>query len=499
MSTSAVSSLRRPLRSIGHVVLALTAGVVLGAVPIAAGLSKGTDALVLLAVIVAAGALTTIFGAERVFIAAILVNLPVQLDVYVGWQQEEGSLGALGGIPISLTTLGLAGLVGWRFLVGLPLTPWRDWHGQWNRRAWLCLKIFVAVSALSVLVAPDMRLALYKLVFFVQLALLFVYLTSTLSRHRLRWVFDLLLAGLVFEFVVMALQSAGLNIGRDVLQGSAGTGTFHRVSGMLGSPNTAAGYLNVVTLIALAAIVWRGNRRQTAGGVLAMMAGVAGLALTLSRGGVLGFTVGIFAFVVLSMHRRQLKLRHSAAIAAMATTVTFLAGDQLLLRTASDAGEQGRIALLQIAWEMIKAEPLIGIGLNNFVTVLPDFLTPMFAHQWLYAVHNTYALITAESGVFALGAFVAFLGCLVMAAWTASRRLRGGYAAFALALLAAVMARSVHMFVDVFNGPVSWLAVMVVAALIAALHEQTATPSTATPDRWERGAATTPHRPDPPT
>jgi O-antigen ligase len=475
--------------------LALTAGLVLGAVPIAAGLSKGTDALVMLAVIVAAGALTAIFGAERVFIAAILVNLPVQLDVYVGWQQEQGSLGALGGMPISVTTLGLAGLVAWRFLVGLPLTPWRYWHGQWNRRAWLCLKLFVAVSALSVLPAPDVRLSLYKLAFFVQLALLFVYLVSTLTRHQMRWVFDLLLAGLIFEFVVIALQSAGLNIGEDAFQGSAGTETFQRVSGMLGSPNTAAGYLNVLALIALTAIVWRGNARQTAGGVLAMMAGVAGLALTLSRGGVLGFAVGIFAFVVLSMRRRQLKLRHSVAIATMATIVTFLAGEQLLLRTASDAGEQGRIALLQIAWEMIKTAPLTGVGLNNFVTVLPDFLTPTFANEWRYAVHNTYALITAESGVFALGAFVAFLGCLVMAAWTASKRLRGGHATFALALLAAVLARGTHMFFDVFNGPVSWHAVIVIAALIAALHERTATPGTARPDRRELGAATRSHTP----
>lgn len=477
MSRFVAQSLGRALRSSGHVALWLGAGLMLGAVPIAVGLSRGTDALVLLAALVVGGALVAIFGAERIFIVAILVNLPVQLDVYLGWKSEPASLGALGGIPISVTTLGLTGLIGWRFLARLPLMPWRDWHGTWNRRAWLCLKFFVGVSALSVLFATDVTLAVYKLVFFVQLALLFVYLASALSRHGLRWVLDLLLAGLVFEFAVMALQSAGVNIGRAVAQGSAGTGVFQRASGMLGSPNTAAGYLNVLTLIALTSVVWRDHvRLRRIGGVLAMAAGVAALALTLSRGGVLGFAFGIFVFVVLSMHRRQLKVRHSVAIACMAAVVTLLAGNELLLRTAADQGEDGRIVLLQIAWDMIQQRPFIGVGLNNFVIVLPDFLTPTFAKEWLYSVHNTYALITSESGVFALGAFLAFLGCLVMGAWTASKRLHGGPAALAIALLAAVAARTVHMFVDVFNGPVSWHGIIVVAALIAALHEQTSTP-----------------------
>ena len=71
-----------------------------------------------------------------------------------------------------------------------------------------------------------------------------------------------------------------------------------------------------------------------------------------------------------------------------------------------------------LAVEMIKANPLLGVGPKNFVVTMDDFgerLLP-FQHQ---PAHNIYLLVAAESGVLALIAFLVLVYNIVRP--TASR------------------------------------------------------------------------------
>jgi len=70
-----------------------------------------------------------------------------------------------------------------------------------------------------------------------------------------------------------------------------------------------------------------------------------------------------------------------------------------------------RFSLAQIAIKMIKANPLAGVGLNNFIPQLPNYWQQFGMTYWLQPVHNIFLLITAETGLVGL---LIFLWLLVL-------------------------------------------------------------------------------------
>lgn len=70
-----------------------------------------------------------------------------------------------------------------------------------------------------------------------------------------------------------------------------------------------------------------------------------------------------------------------------------------------------RFFLAQLALEMVKTNPLSGVGLNNFISQLPHYWQQSGTIYWFQPVHNLYLLIAAETGVMGL---LVFLWLLVL-------------------------------------------------------------------------------------
>jgi len=66
-----------------------------------------------------------------------------------------------------------------------------------------------------------------------------------------------------------------------------------------------------------------------------------------------------------------------------------------------------RLELSKIAFQLIKQNPFIGVGLNNFIVNLPKFQQGQTL--WLQPVHNIYLLIVSETGIVGLLIFLWFL------------------------------------------------------------------------------------------
>jgi O-antigen ligase len=66
-----------------------------------------------------------------------------------------------------------------------------------------------------------------------------------------------------------------------------------------------------------------------------------------------------------------------------------------------------RLELAKNALQLIKQNPLIGVGLNNFIVNLPKFQKGQIL--WLQPVHNIYLLVAAETGIIGLLIFFWFL------------------------------------------------------------------------------------------
>ncbi len=75
-----------------------------------------------------------------------------------------------------------------------------------------------------------------------------------------------------------------------------------------------------------------------------------------------------------------------------------------------------RVFYNETAFNLIKQNPLLGIGLGNFVAVFGQYYNNL--QPWMFQpVHNIYLLAAAETGIADLLAFLWFLFLTVKSAW----------------------------------------------------------------------------------
>jgi O-antigen ligase len=145
------------------------------------------------------------------------------------------------------------------------------------------------------------------------------------------------------------------------------------------------------------------------------------LILTFSRAAWIDLFV-IFSIVLLLAVRRK-RISSLAAIRIAGATILILLGltlfgtDIILSRlTSSDRGSAySRLTMAKTALAIIKDHPLVGVGLNNYSLVSPQYGGTVIGQQ--YIVHNAYLLIAAETGLVGLTAFLVFLAILLVQAW----------------------------------------------------------------------------------
>jgi O-antigen ligase len=251
---------------------------------------------------------------------------------------------------------------------------------------------------------------------------IFLYFANQLLNPRLLWgVVAALLAAGAFQALLGLLQYfSGGTLGLEFfgeakthMMMRAGDVLVSRVSGTFGHPNNLAGYLAMVLQLNLALLFAPLKRglRVLLGACLGLL-GVA-LLLTLSRGGWLAGTLGVMITAFLCLRRRTRR-------PALAWFVTLLVSGVIIISTIvlveplkrrlfeEDYGAaQVRIPLAQVALNIIRHHPLLGVGLTNYVAAAPAYDQTKEAVSFTFPrpVHNEFLLIAAETGLPALGLF----------------------------------------------------------------------------------------------
>ena len=164
-------------------------------------------------------------------------------------------------------------------------------------------------------------------------------------------------------------------------------------------PNVLAGFV-LVSLILITGS--RGPHRWLKN--LALILGGFVLVISFSRS-------TWFAALLVFAWRIYCRLAKSKARAGL-FLFTLVAGAALFYFSQSLSGPEAvkqRFQLIKTAALMIKAHPLAGVGLNNFVVRLPDFWQTPQAVRFLQPVHNLFLLAAAETGLVGLVLFFWFL------------------------------------------------------------------------------------------
>lgn len=410
---------------------------------------------------------------RQLLLATIFIDLPLQWDFNIGYNDSAAQLGAYAGFNISLTTLALVGLYG-MWLV--DLLHGRRTTSTYTARSAIPMVVFLTIIALSILVAGDRQLGADEMFLLLQLLLLYCYLVETLrTEAEFRFILTLIVAGLLLESVLIIMSGLGGHtlaaLGVATHTTTSVVSTQARVTGTLGAANSAGIYLSGAIVIAATLLVGPFGRWAKRTAAVAIALALVALVLTFSRGGWLGLVVGLLILGVVGQRRGFIRSRTVVTVVGGAAIVLLpFAGLVVARLTGSDAGSAAaRLPLIQLALHMIEAHPLAGVGANNFGLALPSYAaSPDFAGVWLYTVHNKFLLIAAESGIFALAAFIWMLIAV-------ARRSVGPIASAhpllgpaTLGLLAALAGQVVQMMVEPYNGRPSQQMLWTIAALITA-------------------------------
>lgn len=359
---------------------------------------------------------------HRRFFWLLIFLLPVQLGRHFWFEWTQ-----VLGLPIDYLspTLYLTDLL----VIAILLTWW--WQEKIRdkiQKNWVVGAIFIFLLVNSFL-AVNRGAAFYKLIKVLEFTLLGFYIAkSNYTLYAIRYplslavVYSSLIA--IFQFIKQAslggifwwLGERNFNIitpgiakaiinGRLVLRPYA---TFPH-------PNVLAGFFLVAIILLLGnlkstnQLINKLKKNWSIGiyWILVFILALIGLVLSFSRATwLIGLLVG-FGLVTRSWWGKKRRVAGLIFLLVLIGVFYYrfalpLSGQETLTQ---------RFSLAQIAIEMIKASPLAGVGLNNFIPRLPDYWQQFGMTYWLQPVHNVFLLIAAETGLVGL---LIFLWLLVL-------------------------------------------------------------------------------------
>lgn len=388
---------------------------------------------------------------RRMLLAIVIIDIPLQLDANLMFNEEAGAMGAVGGLIVSITTMALVGLFTmWLFdlLLKKQKLTW-----DWVPYA-LPLILYIGFVSLSIFAAPDKNLTFFEIFLLLQIFLLYVLVINTVkTREELLFIFAILMVSVIIESLIMiALRFVGQTI---IIAGiMARVDPGPRVAGTVGSPINAAAFLWATMAPALGMLFTPVSRRYKLLASLALGLGIVALVFTLSRGGWLAFGLSMLFLGCAAWWRGWLPpkvILVTLILAVLLGGVLYgLVADRL---TSDDNGSaEARGPLMLLAFRIIRDHPILGLGSNNLPVVIGNYATPELGDVWLYTVHNRYLLIWAETGLPSLLCFLWFLIATVRRGWKCWAFNDRFLSPLGFGIAAAWMGGMVHMFVDVFRS-----------------------------------------------
>lgn len=315
----------------------------------------------------------------------------------------------------------------------------------------------------------------------VVMVLAFVVLTFFVKRHLAEEVHQHLLSRVVLGSAALAAFVALLESLVPSVRVFFGEG--HRFSAWFGNPNFLASYLAVAVPFSFGQL-FRGSKiERVISGALILLC-VYGVALTGSRGGLLGVIAGlglvvvVWGGLVVRHEMRRVRILIPLAIGVLiagllvmrvlipASTISRLVSPEVWLTENTP-----RLLTWQIAWEGFKERPILGWGTGQFRTVFDRYYKSELLKYSLYETvsdkaHNLFLEQLATTGVIG---FISFIVLVASAIGLLVVRLRQGtILPFVVASYVGVFGAALVSWFFLFETPpVSMFFFMTIGLLLA--------------------------------
>jgi len=321
---------------------------------------------------------------------------------------------------------------------------------------WAVLAL-LGVSTLSMFASQYFEFALREWrIILLEPVIFYVLLRSCKLDRAAVWriVDALVLAGVVVAVVGLVQYAFNLNI----ITAEEGT---RRLRSVYGSPNNAGLFLGRVLPIALAfAALGRGRRRWLS--ALCLLPIGAAIVLSQSRGAIfIGAPAAILAVGVLA-GGRWLWAAIGALLVGAVAAIPFLNSPRMQALLSGEGTQVFRVALWRSSLDMIREQPILGVGPDSFLYAYRGrYLLPeAWQESSLSHPHNVVLDFAARLGLLGLGVFIwiqvafwkAGLGLARPASATAAQPALGDAAtqdrALAIGLMASMVDFLAHGMVD---------------------------------------------------
>ena len=408
------------------------------------------------------------------FLLSAIITLPFRIDWGLGY---TGHSGWIDGYIISIADV---------FFACFGIQTWLNGGMRSLGRNSIIrsLVLFAAAGGLSMLNSASKPWTLMQVVLVIQVLLINYACMARCLKDRgdldtalLGFSLCLILQGLIAcaQFGLQRnflLFSSGYYGGEMIWVGDDDGSSLIRVFGTVGKPNGFAMLLAPLLLMNTALL----SMKELPGRPLRMLSvflGSLGLVFSGSRGGWLSCSVALlvyFMFAVWRFKARRMQLIGGAIV--FLALVSLVGGPFIMKRLSSDdhnaAGS--RIPIVQIAFEMIKDHPIVGVGANTYHNVMRRYLPKDFGDiTYVDQVHNTYLLVAAEMGLvgFAAGFFLlrsVFREALLSFRNSDSRL----QSALGLGLILVLVQVLIHSMVEAYIGKAALASLFTLSGMVAA-------------------------------
>jgi O-antigen ligase len=200
-------------------------------------------------------------------------------------------------------------------------------------------------------------------------------------------------------------------------------GNVPRPGGTIGHCNHLARYVGLLLPVSITLALTHSSRGMRLFTGLVSVAGLLSLLYTLTRSAWIGLFVSITVIGYYLFVRGHLNLRLISKIgfAALLFLLLVIFYRSLIIGRVMDydfGSAKTRLTTARVALKIIRDHPFLGVGINNYGTVLDTYWDAEDTFTRRTAVHNAYLLIAAEIGLLGFGSFIWILA----AAYTRIRR-----------------------------------------------------------------------------
>ena len=266
---------------------------------------------------------------------------------------------------------------------------------------------------------------------------------------------------------------------------SSATGFSGRLTGSIGDPNAEATVLAASIPLLIGVVgMFRPSARTKLVPIVVGIILFAGLFSTVSREGLVALAAVMIGAVVFGGRWRG----RAAALLAIGVCVTvgyfFVLAPLAARQRVTMADTSGRSSIWTVAWRVVEAHPVLGVGNDNFILVEGRYVNQPGAVLATYiignprVVHNAYLEALADLGIPGLLTLLAVLalslGAGIRAAWMferlGDREMELVSRCVVLAIIAVLTAA---LFVSSEYGKYLWLLLAVCPALLALARRTT--------------------------